>query len=73
MSVVVLGPTGEYPNGKLGSDDQGELTIAIGAEDGLVKLEFGTPVAWLAVSPSDAATIAASLLHMAKRAEGEQV
>lgn len=73
MSVVVLGPTGEYPEGKVSPEDEGELTLAIGAVAGAVRIELGTPVAWLAMSPDDARRMAASLVHMAARAEGEQV
>ncbi len=51
MSVIVLGPTGEYPEGKLNSDDEGEFQIAIGAVEGLVKIHFGTPLVWLAMDP----------------------
>jgi len=72
MSVIVLGPTGEFPNGKLRSTDEGELQLAIGTVEGLVRVEFGTPVAWLAMSPNDARNLARSLIQMAERAEGEQ-
>ena len=72
MSVIVLGPTNEYPEGKLGPDDDGELQLAIGVVDGSVRIEFGTPVAWLGMSPNQARAMAESLVCMAERVGGER-
>lgn len=72
MSVVILGPTGEFPEGKIDSEDEGELTMAIGAAEGLVRVDFGSPVVWIAMGPDDARGMAASLVEMAERAEAEQ-
>jgi hypothetical protein len=71
--VSVLGPTNEYPQGQIGPDDDGDLTLAIGTSEGLVRIELGTSVAWLAMPPDDARAMAASLLHMAERAESETI
>jgi len=72
MTGMRVGPTGKYPNGKLEPSDDGELKLAIGTMDGLVMVEFGTPVAWLAMSPNDARRLADSLTQMAARVEDEQ-
>lgn len=66
-----LGPTGQYPRGKIDPNDDGELNLAIGAVDGKVKIEFGIKVAWLAMYPEQARTMAASLVYMADKAEKE--
>lgn len=72
MTVINLGPTGEYPSGKLEPEDNGELTLAIGAVGGLVRVEFGAGVSWIAMPPDTARQMAASLTQMADQAEGEQ-
>ena len=56
-----LGESGEYPFGKLRKDDQGELTVAMAADpqNGVIRLEFGKPVGWLALPATHAR-------HMAK-------
>jgi hypothetical protein len=64
-----IGATGAFPMPALNVDDQGELQFAVGfdAVNGLVRLEFGKPVAWLALPPENAIQIAKALL---KHAEG---
>jgi hypothetical protein len=58
------GATGEFPFGKLDNSDEGELTIGIDADiHGNVRLEFGKPVAWLAMPPAQAASFARLLLR----------
>jgi hypothetical protein len=65
-----LGPTGDYPRGKLTPQDEGGLKIACGVEQGKVILHFGKAVVWLGLEPQDARALAASLLKQADRAEG---
>lgn len=60
-----LGPTGEFPQGKLNDDDEGELTIAIGIENGKVVIRFGKEVAWLGMDADGARGMAASLIRKA--------
>ena len=50
MTDPKLGPTGDFPEGKLGKDDEGGINMAIAAsaKDGQVHIQFGGPVAWLA-------------------------
>ena len=46
-----IGATGQFPYGKLRHDDQGELSVAMAADSqqGVVRMIFGKPVAWLAL------------------------
>jgi hypothetical protein len=58
------GATGEFPFGELDDSDEGELTIGIDADiHGNVRLEFGKPIAWLAMPPAQAASFARLLLR----------
>lgn len=67
-----LGPTGEFPEGKLNPDDQGEIAIRIAADaaKNVVVIDFGRPVQWVAMPPRKAAEL--SQLLMAKAAEVAQ-
>ncbi len=67
------GPTGEFPQGKLNPEDEGELAITVRIEDGNVRIDFGKPVAWLAMPPKMAIDLAGSLIRYAKRALGEGI
>lgn len=53
-----LGATGEFPEGKLTRQDEGEIRIAVTATDGKVVLAFGSPVTWLGFSPKQARSLA---------------
>jgi len=59
-----IGPTGKFPAGKLGPEDQGELAfgIATDKERGLVIMAFGAPVTFLGLYPEQAIAIADALL-----------
>ena len=68
-----LGPTGQFPQGKLNPTDEGELTFAVGVENGKVGIAFGAPVAWLAMDADKALALASSIIGHAmaiKRAGG---
>jgi hypothetical protein len=71
----ISGATGKFPMPAVSDDDEGALAMAIGfdAVNGLVRLEFGTPVAWLALPPAEAIELAKGLLRRsgAKRVEVE--
>lgn len=57
-----LGATGKFPEGKLTPDDEGEIRIAIGAdESGNVVIDFGKPVKWIGFNAEQALQLAASL------------
>jgi hypothetical protein len=67
-----LGPTGEFPQGKLNADDEGELTIAVGIEADCVRIEFGKPTAWIAMDPEGALGLAASIAGKAMQLRRER-
>jgi hypothetical protein len=59
----------QYPQGKLTESDEGELDFSIAVHEGRVILNWGKPVQWIGVAPSQARAIAASLLRRADEAE----
>lgn len=63
--VPVLGETGDFPDGKLSPDDEGGVRMAIGVEDGVVKMVFGKPIAWLGMGIEQAESMALALLKQA--------
>lgn len=65
-----LGDTGQYPQGALTKDDEGELRFAIGQKDGKVVVDFGKPVAWIGFDPDQAIQIALALVKQAGRIKG---
>ncbi len=65
-----LGATGKFPMGKLNDDDEGEIKIAIGHQDGKVVLDFGTPIHWIGFTPSQAIEIVEALRDHAFAAKG---
>lgn len=70
------GALGEFPEGQLTKQDEGAIQFAIGAKDGKVILDFGTPVHWVAMTPQQAADLASSILSKARevgRMNGETV
>lgn len=65
-----IGPTGEYPRGKIHKDDEGELRLGIAVRGGKVVMAFGKPIAWLGFDPEHAENVANSLLEAAAKARG---
>jgi hypothetical protein len=59
--VMKLGSTGEFPRGKLNDDDEGALRLAVTAHEGVVKIIFGKPVAWLGLPKKEALELAATI------------
>lgn len=49
-----IGPTGQFPRGKLHEDDQGSLRASVGVVDGFIVINFGTTLNWLALTPEGA-------------------
>lgn len=70
---VNLGATGKFPEGKIAPADEGETRFAVGARrDGIVILNFGSPVSWLGMDVVRARMLATSLRKQADRAEAMQ-
>ena len=63
------GPTGQFPDGILNPEDQGEMQIAVYHEGGLVHMDFGGDVNWFALLPHQARLLGEVLIERAKRAE----
>lgn len=63
----IFGATGEFPMPAVDDDDEGALRMGVGydAANGLVRLDFGKPVAWLALPPPEAMELAKLLLKQA--------
>ncbi len=66
-----IGPTGEYPNGKLNREDEGELKLAVGMQNGIVMIMFGTPVTWFGLKPHEARELSRMILKNADKADVE--
>lgn len=56
------GPTGEFPEGHLTDEDEGELVVRVGTHKGRVVVEFGVPTRWFAMGPLQAHELAAALV-----------
>ena len=57
------GATGDFPLGRLNSDDEGGLKMGIAADkaNGIVLVDFGKPVAWLGLDKATALALAEKL------------
>lgn len=66
-----LGATGKFPQGHAAAEDEGELVFAIAAdrEHGIVRVEFGTSVAWMGLPPLQAKELALKLMQKAQEVE----
>ena len=49
-----IGPTGEFPDGKLCEDEPGALTIEVTHTNNAVEIHLGAVVSWLALPQSNA-------------------
>lgn len=66
MDESQIGPTGDFPQGKLNADDEGGLKTGIGRDDkGNVLIDFGKAVAWIAMPAAEAANFALVVLSHA--------
>jgi hypothetical protein len=61
----ILGPTGNFPQGKVGPDDEGGLMIQMTNWNGVVRIDFGAPVTWLGLPPDEAIEFAKKILKQA--------
>lgn len=60
-----IGATGNFPDGKVSAEDEGEISFAIGHNQDHVCIKFGTPVAWMEMEPKLAIQFANNLLKHA--------
>ena len=67
-SASFRGALGDFPEGQLTKSDEGAVQFAIGVKDGKVVLDFGTPCAWVGMTPQQAADLAGVLLKRAREA-----
>jgi len=70
QEAKALGATGEFPEGKLTEHDEGEIVFRVGSHQGKVVIEFGTPVAWLGMTPQQALRLAGLLERHVNRLLG---
>jgi len=61
-----IGAVGTHSQGALTPADEGDIQFRVGAENGKVILDFGTPVNWVGMDAQQAADLASSLLKWAK-------
>lgn len=63
-----FGPTGEFPEGRMNKEDEGEIQFGVAHDPvlGTVIFNFGKPVAWIAMTNAQATDLAASLLRHAR-------
>ena len=55
-----------YPNGMMREDDEGAIGLAVGHENGRVKLLFAEPCAWIGMTPKQAMEMAGDLIKHAR-------
>lgn len=63
------GPTGKFPEGKISDDDEGELVMAVGHEEGNVIVKLGIAVTWFGLPPPEARAFAAAIIAHAEEIE----
>lgn len=63
---------GEFPNGRLNSDDAGALALAIAVEDGKVCMHFAKSVEWIGFTPQQAMDLANLLMQNARKAGSKE-
>lgn len=63
LPAAALGATGEFPQGKLADDDEGEIRFAVAADKnaGKVIIDFGSPVTWVGMDPEQASQLGDTL------------
>lgn len=62
-----LGALGTFSRGKISQDDEGDIRLAVTHDsDGVVRIDFGKPVAWIGMPKSQAAELAKIILKHAE-------
>jgi hypothetical protein len=72
MKRPKLGATGDFPQGQLDRYDEGGLRLMISQHRGVVRIDFGKKVAWIALDPGEAEDLAKVILHHATELRKEQ-
>lgn len=70
------GALGEFPEGQLNQADEGAIQFGVAVDRGKVVLDFGKTVAWIGMTPQQAADLASCLVKRAReaaRATGEPI
>ena len=57
-----LGAQGTHSQGKVTEDDEGDIKLMISSTEGIVRIDFGKPVAWLGLPTQDAFAMANTIL-----------
>lgn len=61
-----FGPTGDFPEGRLGPDDEGGLRIGITHDTkGNVIINFGKHISWIGFGPEQAIQLAKTIMKHA--------
>jgi hypothetical protein len=75
-TAAFRGALGDFPEGMLTKSDEGAIQFGVTVKDGKVVLDFGTPVAWVGMTPQQAADLASIMMKRAREAarlNGEMV
>jgi hypothetical protein len=62
-----------YPDGKLNDEDEGEIPIMMGVENGCVILRFPEPTMWIGFPPEMARALAEGLIQYADTLDGNKM
>lgn len=65
--LPALGPTGEFPEGRLTEKDEGEITIMIATVKDKIIIEFGTPIVWIGMNRDQATAFGKMLVKKANK------
>ena len=60
-----LGSTGNFPDGKLTENDEGEIAIGITEKDGRVIIAFGKPIEWIGFTAEEVKDLGKLLIQKA--------
>lgn len=66
--ITMTGATGQFPDGKLSDNDEGEIMIGIAVYRGKVLFNFGKPVQGIGFTPEQAEQIGRDLINKAREA-----
>lgn len=67
-----MGATGNFPQGKIINEDQGEIALGIATYQGKIIMNFGEkPISWIGFTEVEARQIAESLISRANELSGK--